>query len=136
MALALVAFALVNTAGADQARTPAPKDAKVYFLAPLDGETTSSPVTVKFGLEGMGIAPAGMVFESSGHHHLLIDAPLPALDATIPADQHHVHFGKGQTETTIELPPGKHTLQLLLGDHLHIPHSPPVVSEKITITVN
>jgi hypothetical protein len=90
---------------------------------------------VKFGLKGMGIAPAGMAFDNSGHHHLIIDAKAPALDAPIPADATHVHFGKGQTETTVELKPGKHTLQLVLGDQLHVPHDPAVVSKVITVTV-
>ena len=115
--------------------TPSPKGAEVYFIAPKDGETLASPVTVRFGLKGMGIAPAGMAFENSGHHHLIIDAPPPAAGAPIPADANHVHFGKGQTETTVTLTPGKHTLQLALGDHLHIPHDPPVFSKAITVTV-
>ena len=117
------------------ARTTAPAGAEVYFIAPKDGETVTSPVTVRFGLKGMGIAPAGIAFENTGHHHLIIDADLPPMDAPVPADAQHLHFGKGQTETTIELKPGKHTLQLLLGDQLHVPHQPPVVSRKITITV-
>ncbi len=88
-----------------------------------------------FGLKGMGVAPAGTDKENTGHHHLIIDAPLPPLDEPIPADDHHVHFGGGQTETTIELAPGTHTLQLLLADQNHVPHEPPVVSDRITITV-
>jgi hypothetical protein len=117
-------------------RSPAPQGARVYFIAPQDGETLSSPVTVRFGLEGMGVAPAGIAFADTGHHHLLIDVDeLPPMDEPIPADPGHVHFGKGQTETAIELPPGRHSLQLLLGDHMHRPHDPPVLSERITITV-
>jgi hypothetical protein len=116
-------------------RAPSPAGAEVYFIAPKDGETLSSPITVKFGLKGMGVAPAGLAFDNSGHHHLIIDAELPPLGAPIPADANHVHFGKGQTETTVELKPGKHTLQLLLGDQLHIPHEPAVKSKKITVTV-
>ena len=116
-------------------RTPSPANAEVYFIAPADGATVTSPVTVRFGLKGMGVAPAGIAFDGSGHHHLIIDADLPPLDKPIPADTNHVHFGKGQTETTIELKPGKHTLQLVLGDQLHVPHDPAVVSKKITITV-
>jgi hypothetical protein len=108
---------------------------EVYFIAPQDKATVTSPVTVKFGLKGMGIAPAGIAFTGTGHHHLIIDAPLPPLNAAIPADAQHVHFGMGQTQATIELPPGTHTLQLLLGDHLHRPHNPPVASKQITITV-
>lgn len=117
------------------ARTPAPSDAEVYIISPQDGDTVTSPVTVRFGLRGMGVAPAGVDKPNTGHHHLLIDAGPPALDAPIPADANHVHFGGGQTETVIELEPGKHTLQLILGDKLHIPHEPPVMSRKITITV-
>jgi hypothetical protein len=116
-------------------RTPAPKDAEVYFITPQDGDTVTSPVQVKFGLKGMGIAPAGIPFDGAGHHHLLIDTELKNLDGPIPADANHLHFGKGQTETTIELTPGEHTLQLVLGDHLHVPHQPAVMSQRITITV-
>ena len=115
--------------------TKSPPGAEVYIISPADGATVSSPVTVKFGLKGMGVAPAGIAFENSGHHHLLIDSDLPPMSAPFPTDAKHVHFGKGQTEATVELPPGKHTLQLVLGDHLHTPHEPPVVSKKITITV-
>ena len=98
--------------------------------------TVKSPFKVVFGLTGMGVAPAGVQFENAGHHHLLIDTDLPKdLGMPLPADAKHVHFGKGQTETTVTLPPGRHTLQLVLGDHLHIPFNPPVVSEKITVTV-
>jgi hypothetical protein len=120
---------------ADAPRTASPKGAEVYFIAPADGATVTSPVTVKFGLKGMGVAPAGIQFDNTGHHHLIIDADLPPAGAAIPADAQHVHFGKGQTETTLELKPGKHTLQLLLGDFSHIPHDPVVASKKITITV-
>ncbi len=116
-------------------RTAAPEGASVYFIAPENGAEVSSPVTVRFGLKGMGVAPAGVDRPSTGHHHLLIDAELSAVDRPIPADAQHVHFGGGQTETAVELPPGRHVLQLVLGDRLHIPHDPPVVSERITITV-
>lgn len=116
--------------------SPAPQGAELYFIAPEDGATLSGEVRVQFGLRGMGVAPAGIQLEGTGHHHLLINVDtLPALDQPIPADERHVHFGKGQTETTLKLPPGKHTLQLLLGDHLHRPHQPVVASAKITITV-
>lgn len=115
--------------------TPAPEGAEVYFIAPQDGATVTSPVRVVFGLKHMGVAPAGVPAPKTGHHHLLIDTGLPPLDLPIPSDEHHVHFGGGQTETVIELPPGEHSLQLLLGDHNHVPHNPPVKSEKITITV-
>ena len=117
-------------------RTPAPEGAAVYFIAPEAGAKLKSPVTVRFGLRGMGVAPAGIQLADTGHHHLLIDLDaLPAMDQPIPADARHVHFGKGQTETTLDLPPGKHSLQLLLGDHLHRPHEPPVLSERIEIEV-
>lgn len=117
------------------ARTAAPTEAELYFITPTDGATVTSPVTVRFGLKGMGVAPAGIQKDGTGHHHLLIDTDLPPLDRPVPTDDHHKHFGAGQTETTLTLEPGTHTLQLLLGDFAHIPHDPPVVSEKITITV-
>jgi hypothetical protein len=117
------------------AATPAPKGAHVYIISPKDGETVTSPVKVVFGLSGMGVAPAGVDKKNTGHHHLIIDADTPALDKPIPSDEKHKHFGGGQTETTIKLSPGKHTLQLVLGDKNHVPHNPPVVSKKITITV-
>ena len=118
-----------------QEKSTAPPDAKVYIVSPEDGAVVSSPVTVIFGLSGMGVAPAGTDIENTGHHHLIIDAPLPDVNQPIPADDNHKHFGKGQTETTIELTPGTHTLQLLVGDWLHVPHDQPVASEQITITV-
>ncbi|MFY0649716.1 MAG: DUF4399 domain-containing protein [Methylophilaceae bacterium] len=117
-------------------RSTAVDDAKLYIISPLDGETVSSPVKIVFGLQGMGIAPAGIKFNNTGHHHLLIDvAELPDVNSPIPSDDNHKHFGKGQTEAVIELPPGEHTLQLILGDHMHIPHDPVVVSKKIKINV-
>lgn len=135
--LAATAFvaALATVAVAQVKRTPSPAGAEVYIISPKDGETVSSPVNVKFGLKGMGVAPAGIAFDGAGHHHLIVDADLPPAGAPIPADANHVHFGKGQTETSLELKPGKHTLQLLLGDQLHVPHDPVVASKKITITV-
>ena len=117
-------------------RSTAVDDAKLYIISPLDGETVSSPVKIVFGLQGMGIAPAGIKFNNTGHHHLLIDvAELPDINSPIPSDDNHKHFGKGQTEAVIELQPGEHTLQLMLGDHMHIPHDPVVVSKKIKINV-
>jgi hypothetical protein len=129
------ACALGAAMAADLPRSPAPKDAELYFISPQDGATVKSPVTVRFGLRGMGVAPAGVAIENTGHHHLLIDAELPPQNLPVPADANHVHFGKGQTEASVTLAPGRHRLQLLLGDHLHIPHDPPVASKPITITV-
>jgi hypothetical protein len=128
--------ATLSVAAVVLAREPAPAGAEVYIVSPKDGAKVKSPVTVVFGLKGMGIAPAGIKFENSGHHHLLIDSDLPAdLSQPLAANEKSVHFGKGQTETSVTLPPGNHTLQLVLGDSLHIPHDPPVVSKKITISV-
>lgn len=108
----------------------------VYIISPSHGEVVSSPVQILFGLRGMGVAPAGVDKDKTGHHHLLIDAAqLPALDRPIPADENHRHFGGGQTEVKLELAPGTHTLQLLLGDKYHMPHDTPLISEKITISV-
>ncbi len=118
--------------------TPAPEGAEVYFIAPQDGATVSSPVKVVFGLRGMGVAPAGVAKEKTGHHHLLVNTPMlegEDLDYAIPADENHIHFGGGQTETEIDLPAGTHTLQLLVGDQNHIPHNPPIHSDVVTITV-
>jgi len=118
-------------------QTPSPPGAEVYFIAPKDGERVTSPVKVVFGLKGMGIAPAGIKFDNTGHHHLLVDIDLPAdLTQPQPATDNIRHFGKGQTETTLDLPPGKHTLQLLFADYTHTPFTPNVASKKITITVS
>ena len=117
-------------------RTPAPAGAAVYIISPKNGATVRNPVLVQFGLKGMGVAPAGIKFDNSGHHHLLIDSdPPPDMGVPLPVTDKIVHFGKGQTETALKLPPGKHTLQLLLGDENHTPHNPPVLSKKITINV-
>ena len=116
-------------------RSPSPDGASVFFITPADGDTVSNPVQVEFGIDGMAVVKAGVVQEHSGHHHLIIDAGLPDLDAPIPANDSYIHFGDASTSTKITLDPGRHTLQLLLGDHLHIPHDPPVTSEPITITV-
>ena len=116
-------------------RTPAPKGAKAYIISPKNGETVSSPVHVVFGLKGAGIAPAGVEKPDTGHHHLLIDGDLADPAVPIPNDATHKHYGGGQTEADVELAPGKHTLQLVLGDAKHVPHDPPIESEKITITV-
>ena len=135
IAVCLLVSASVANAGADLPRSDRPEGARVYFITPHDGEVLSSPVVVRFGLSEMGVAPAGIEKEKTGHHHLVIDAELPPSDRPVPASDHYRHFGGGQTEVVLDLPAGKHTLQLLLADHLHIPHDPPVVSERITITV-
>jgi hypothetical protein len=117
-------------------RTPAPAGAYEYIGWPNNGSVIrSTKFRVWFGLRGMGVAPAGTDKPNTGHHHLLIDTALPPLDGPIPNDKNHLHFGLGQTETMLELPPGTHTLQLLLGDANHIPFDPPVMSPKITIYV-
>jgi hypothetical protein len=134
IALAVLA-ATVAAAAEDLPRTPAPDGARVYFIDLEDGAVVSSPLVVRFGLEGMGVAPAGVSQPHTGHHHLLIDADLSDSSQPVPSDEHHRHFGGGQTEVSVELSPGEHTLQLVLGDHLHIPHQPPVVSQRITVTV-
>lgn len=125
-------------AGWSQTPQPAPEGAGVYFISPDDGDTVSSPVTVRFGMRGAGVAPAGIDQDGTGHHHLLVDVPeadLPPMTQPLPNNDHVIHFGGGQTQTEIELEPGRHTLQLILGDFLHIPHDPPVMSDRITIVV-
>ncbi len=139
-ALALCLAASLAWAGGP---TPANADAQVYFVNLSDGDTVKSPVTVVFGLSGMGVAPAGTEAENTGHHHLLIDRPplgqgedgADELANGLPSDDNHLHFGGGQTEVTLDLTPGEHTLQLVLGDAGHVPHATPIVSEVITITV-
>ena len=117
-------------------RSASPENAKVYFIQPQDGDVISGgKVKVIFGLSGMGVAPAGIEKKNTGHHHLLINVVELPMNMPIPSDANHKHFGGGQTETVLELAPGEHTLQLILADHLHIPHKPPVMSEVITITV-
>ena len=107
----------------------------VFIISPANGAVIHGPVHVVFGIKGMALAPAGTDLANSGHHHLIIDAPLPDMTMNIPADEHHIHFGKAQTETTVQLSPGKHTIQLLLGDMNHMPHAHPVTSKVVTITV-
>ncbi|WP_430390538.1 DUF4399 domain-containing protein [Dyella sp. 20L07] len=139
----LLALALATLAGSALAAdapglpvTKAPAGAEVYIISPKDGAIVGTDVTVVFGLKGMGVAPAGTKKEGTGHHHLLVDVKdLPAAGQPIPKDEQHLHFGNGQTETTIKLAPGKHTLQLELADENHIPFDPPVVSKQITINV-
>jgi hypothetical protein len=135
--LAAVPLADAQAPAASLERIPSPPGAEAYIISPKDGAKVHGPVLVQFGLKGMGIAPAGVKMDNTGHHHLLIDTEAPAdLSAPLPATDKIVHFGKGQTETTLHLAPGKHTLQLLLGDQNHVPHNPPVMSKKITITVS
>ncbi len=136
MFVVTAALALAATVVWAQDRTPSPAGAEVYIISPKDGAKVASPFVVEFGLKGMGVAPAGVKIENTGHHHLLIDTDAPTdLNAPLPSSEKVVHFGKGQTQTTLTLPPGKHTLQLLLGDNSHVPHNPPVISKKITVTV-
>jgi len=137
-AAGLAACSLLAWAQDEMPRTAAPDSASVYFIGLSDGDTVSSPLTIRFGLSGMGIAPAGIEHDNTGHHHLLVDVSeqdMPAMDRPLPTTDHVLHFGGGQTEATIELDAGEHSLQLLLGDYLHIPHDPPIKSERITITV-
>ncbi len=117
-------------------KMPSAEGAKVYFISPQDGDTISSPVLIQFGLSGMGIAPAGVEWEDTGHHHIVIDRETPSLDEYLPTSEDWLlHYGGGQTEAMVELAPGQHTLQLILGDQDHLPHDPPLISETITITV-
>ncbi|WP_294611074.1 DUF4399 domain-containing protein [uncultured Roseovarius sp.] len=142
LSLTAAAFTIV-AASALAGDTPAPEGAEVYFINLADGDTVSAPVKVSFGLTGMGVAPAGTEKDKTGHHHLLIDRPplgegpdgAEELNQGIPADDHHKHFGGGQTEVMLDLAPGQHRLQLVMGDMNHVPHDPPVASEVITITV-
>jgi hypothetical protein len=123
-------------AAATLARKPAPAGAMAYIIEPADGARMTNPVRVVFGLKGIGVAPAGVERNDAGHHHLLVDAPLPTdLGLPIANDEQHRHFGGGQTEVELTLAPGRHTLQMLLGDHLHIPHDPPIASSVVTIEV-
>ncbi len=130
---------MVLVAPAQSGDTPAPEEAYLYVGWPNEGEVINTgggnPFRVWFGLRHMGVAPAGVDIPNTGHHHLLINTPLPPLDEPIPADENHIHFGLGQTQTYLTLPPGEHTIQLIMGDHAHIPHDPPVISRKITFTV-
>ena len=128
-----IAAAATTAMAQDVSKSPA--GAKVMILEPANGATVSSPVTVKFGIAGMEVSPAGAAKDNAGHHHLIIDTKLADPKVGIPADDNHKHFGKGQTEAVVELKPGEHTLQLILADHNHIPHDPVVQSEVIKITV-
>ena len=133
--IALVALVAGNCKK-QSTQTASPEGAEVFIISPADGETVTSPVTVKFGVKNMEVAPAGSDVSGSGHHHLLIDTEaLPAMNTPMPADDHLKHFGKGQTEVSLTLAPGEHTLQLIMGDKNHVPHNPAVISKKIKITV-
>ncbi|MGF6964471.1 hypothetical protein OKW43_001476 [Paraburkholderia sp. WC7.3g] len=127
----------IGTGGVARAeQTQSPPGAEEYIIWPSDGAVIhGGKLWVRMGLRNMGVCPKGVALPNTGHHHLLIDTDLPALDQEIPSDRQHLHFGAGETDARIELPPGKHTLQLILGDHHHVPHVPPVYSKKITITV-
>jgi len=141
----LIIAALMLAAPLAGAQTPAvapersasPPGAEVYIISPKDGATVHSPVRVQFGLKGMGVAPAGVKFDNTGHHHVIVDTDFSELklDAPMPATDKVLHFGKGQTETSLTLPPGKHTLELVFADYLHQSFDPPLHSKKITITV-
>jgi len=132
----VAAFILAASVSFAQERTSSPAGAEVYIISPKDGAKVRGPVTVLFGLRGMGIAPAGVKFDNTGHHHLLVDMDVPADLATpMPATDTLLHFGKGQTQTSLTLAPGKHTLQLLFADLNHIAMQPPLLSKKINITV-
>jgi len=137
MPFVATAAALLFAGGAVAGPTAAPHDAYLYIGWPNDGQVlpAGQPFRVWFGLRNMGVAPKDVKFPNTGHHHLLVDTDLPPADQEIPSDRNHLHFGAGETETMLELPPGRHTLQLLMGDDKHIPHNPPVSSRKITITV-
>ena len=131
----LLPYKLVNSAGG-LSKSLSNSNAEVFIISPLDKEIVSSPVEIIFGITNMTVAPAGIKKELSGHHHLIIDTNvLPNLSKPIPSNEKHLHFGKGQTRTSIDLKSGTHTLQLIFGDYVHIPHDKPLISKKITITV-
>ena len=139
----VAALAILLSSQAFAGETPSPEGAKVYFINLSDGDSVEAPFVVNFGLSGMGVAPAGTEKENTGHHHIFINRPplgegaedAELMENGVPTDDNHRHFGGGQTEVTLDLPAGTHTLQLVLGDEFHVPHNPPVVSEVITITV-
>jgi len=133
----VLALGVSVAATAQEPRKKAPEGARLYFISPENGAKVKSPVTVRFGLAGMGVAPAGMVKEKTGHHHVLIDTDAKTLDMSkpLPSSDRVKHFGGGQTEAALDLAPGRHTLQLVLGDENHVPFDPPLMSEKITFTV-
>ncbi|WP_299418793.1 DUF4399 domain-containing protein [uncultured Shimia sp.] len=139
----VAALAIMLSSQAFAGETPSPDGATVYFINLSDGDSVEAPFVVNFGLSGMGVAPAGTEKENTGHHHIFINRPplgegaddAELMENGVPTDDNHKHFGGGQTEVTLDLPAGTHTLQLVLGDEFHVPHNPPVVSEVITITV-
>ncbi len=139
----MAALAILLSSQAFAGETPSPEGAKVYFINLSDGDSVEAPFVVNFGLSGMGVAPAGTEKENTGHHHIFINRPplgegaedAELMENGVPTDDNHRHFGGGQTEVTLDLPAGTHTLQLVLGDEFHVPHNPPVVSDVITITV-
>ncbi|PWC37775.1 ATPase [Azospirillum sp. TSO35-2] len=132
----LLGALLLTSLPAAADREPAPEGARAYILWPRDGTVvTGGKFWVRMGLQNMGVAPAGVRREHTGHHHLLIDSDLTNPNEPIPNDKQHLHFGAGQTEARLELPPGKHTLMMVMGDADHVPFDPPVTSDKITITV-
>lgn len=134
--LAIAALILAATIAGAQERTAAPSGAEVYIISPKDGAKIKGPVVVLFGLKGMGIAPAGVKYDNTGHHHLLVDMDVPSdLSVPMPATDKLLHFGKGQTQASLTLAPGKHTLQLVFADLNHMAFDPPLVSKKITVTV-
>ncbi|RAS35462.1 DUF4399 domain-containing protein [Paraburkholderia bryophila] len=135
VAALMASAALISSIPATAGTTPSPAGARAYIGYPNDGQVVAAnkPFRVWFGLRYMGVAPKGVKYPNTGHHHLLIDTDLPPMDQEIPSDRNHLHFGAGETETMIQLPPGKHTLQLLMGDDMHVPHNPPVYSKKITV---
>ena len=124
-----------TTEAAGLIRIAAPRSARVFFITPADGDSVSGLTPIEFGIDGMDVVKAGQQQPDSGHHHLIIDAALPDLGLPIPADEHYIHFGDASTSTELTLDPGSHTLQLLLGDHRHVPHDPPVMSDVITVIV-
>ncbi|WP_294221393.1 DUF4399 domain-containing protein [uncultured Shimia sp.] len=139
----VAALAIMLSSQAFAGDTPSADGAMVYFINLSDGDSVEAPFVVNFGLSGMGVAPAGTEKENTGHHHIFINRPplgegaedTELMENGVPTDDNHKHFGGGQTEVTLDLPAGTHTLQLVLGDEFHVPHNPPVVSEVITITV-
>jgi hypothetical protein len=135
-AFAALACALLPLPSLAAEPKPMPEDARVYIIWPSDGQVIpGGKFWLRMGLSNAGVAPAGIEKANTGHHHVFIDADPPRTDDEIPNDKNHLHFGAGQTEARIELPPGRHTLQLVLGDENHVPHKPPLISKKITVTV-